>query len=41
VIELLSLINPEDLHRALQGLELLAQAAEKLMSQRPLRRRSA
>jgi DNA-binding MarR family transcriptional regulator len=41
VIELLSLMNPEELHRALQGLELLAQAAEKLMSKRPLRRRSA
>lgn len=40
VIELLSLMNPEDLHSALQGMELLAQAAEKLMSTRPLRRRS-
>jgi DNA-binding MarR family transcriptional regulator len=41
VMELLSLMNPEDLSRALQGMELLAQAAEKLMSKRPLRRRSA
>jgi MarR family transcriptional regulator, organic hydroperoxide resistance regulator len=41
LLDLLSLMTAEDLDAALDGLELLAVAAEKLLNRRPLRRRPA
>lgn len=41
VLELLSLVRTDELNNALGGLELLAQASEKLMNKRQLRRTPA